>query len=353
MAQRLASHCAFFCGAIVFVAVATPVRAAGSPSKPAQSQAAEATPSAIMIAQADLLPAPPVTTEEPSPTAEEAEDEKPRAEAAPPASPRPGAARSQASPPAADRAGGVRDRVAEDGRRLEELRRLRVLAEDRKKGLQVLIDRLMNSGDREQRRVANLQRALDDEKANADQLAAQIEAVKGSLQEAREAAGKGKDEREQLRWIVGGIAGLTLIGAAIVGFLLLRARRRARELSRTAGELQAEKERRSHAKDWALVSSGRRLKLSGSGLSDQLRGVVVGRSTEVADVLIEGSEISRRHARFHLEDDRLYVTDLDSMNGVVVNNKKIPANSPFELRSGDQISIATSAFEVRSVGGQD
>jgi hypothetical protein len=305
-----------------------------------------------MVAQADRPPSPPVTSEEPGPADEEAKDEKAPAEAAPPAQPRPGARPTGTSPaPASPRA--IRDRVAEDARRLEELRRLRILAEDRKKGLQVLIDRLMNSGDREQRRVANLQRALEDEKANADQLAAQIEAVKRSLQEARDAAGKGKDEREQLRWIVGGIAGLTLIGAAIGGFLLLRARRRARELSRTAGELEAEKKRRSQAKDWALVSPSRRLKLSGSGLSDQLRGVVVGRSTEVADVLIEGSEISRRHARFHLEDDRLYVTDLDSMNGVVVNNRKIPANSPFELRSGDQIAIATSAFEVRSVGGQD
>jgi hypothetical protein len=55
------------------------------------------------------------------------------------------------------------------------------------------------------------------------------------------------------------------------------------------------------------------------------------------DIVLEGSEISRRHARIErLADGAFYITDLGSVNGVLVGNQRIPVNAPIRL-SPEQI----------------
>ena len=53
--------------------------------------------------------------------------------------------------------------------------------------------------------------------------------------------------------------------------------------------------------------------------------------------MLEGGEISRRHARIErMQDGAFYVTDLGSVNGILVGERRIPANSPVRL-SPEQI----------------
>lgn len=49
--------------------------------------------------------------------------------------------------------------------------------------------------------------------------------------------------------------------------------------------------------------------------------------------------VSRRHFRLKREGDQVYIEDLNSMNGVVVNDQKIPPYSLQPLRSGDRIVL--------------
>lgn len=264
-----------------------------------------------------------------------------------------GGARGTAGPPVSAATS------TEDRRGLEALQRERAAIDRQIKSLRAQLDKFDRRDDgRDDRQMQDLRRRLDRANDNARTLVNQIAAATSTAERARAAETEAREaarrkavederERERLLWIVGGIAFLTFLGAGIAAVLLLTARRRQRDLALAAEELKENEERRQRAGDWALTSSNRRLKLTGAALSDPQRGVVVGRSAEEADVLIEGNEVSRRHARFHLEDDRFYVTDLNSLNGVSINGKKIPANSPQRVKPGDEVSIANSHFELR------
>jgi pSer/pThr/pTyr-binding forkhead associated (FHA) protein len=46
--------------------------------------------------------------------------------------------------------------------------------------------------------------------------------------------------------------------------------------------------------------------------------------------------------------DALAVTDLDSTNGVIVNDAKIAVNTPTTLKPGDHVQFGTKKFTVRN-----
>ena len=63
---------------------------------------------------------------------------------------------------------------------------------------------------------------------------------------------------------------------------------------------------------------------------------IIGRSTECS-VMLEVPSISRRHARFYLNDGRAMLEDLNSRNGTSVNDVRLTA--PVELHDGDQVQL--------------
>ena len=66
---------------------------------------------------------------------------------------------------------------------------------------------------------------------------------------------------------------------------------------------------------------------------------VIGRTTANADYAIDARGISRRHLQFDYEDGTYYVTDLNSTNGVFVNDVKIPAGERSIVENNDIIGI--------------
>lgn len=68
---------------------------------------------------------------------------------------------------------------------------------------------------------------------------------------------------------------------------------------------------------------------------------IAGRSTE-ADIALSDDTVSRKHARFHHERGRLWVRDLGSRNGTVVNGQAVPY---YVLDQGDRVAIG--AFFMR------
>ena len=73
--------------------------------------------------------------------------------------------------------------------------------------------------------------------------------------------------------------------------------------------------------------------------------VVLGRSSE-ADITIDEPEISRIHAVLFREGGRLWLADLGSANGSLVNGYAVAAD-PIEVGSGDMLSFGPTTFALR------
>lgn len=76
-------------------------------------------------------------------------------------------------------------------------------------------------------------------------------------------------------------------------------------------------------------------------------GVVFGRSSAKSDYVISGNgNISREHCRVYRSGNELYVTDINSANGTIVNGQKLPKGGTTVVDQGDTISIAGEELEV-------
>ena len=69
------------------------------------------------------------------------------------------------------------------------------------------------------------------------------------------------------------------------------------------------------------------------------------------DIAISDPEVSRRHARFFVKDDNIFVEDLGSTNGTFLNGERI--SSPQQLRAGDVITLGESIVLVFEKAGYD
>ena len=73
------------------------------------------------------------------------------------------------------------------------------------------------------------------------------------------------------------------------------------------------------------------------------KAVELGRSLD-CDIAVVNPNVSRRHARLSLDEGRLYVEDLDSANGTVVNGRRIQGKQL--LHDGDEVRLYDVVFRV-------
>lgn len=69
------------------------------------------------------------------------------------------------------------------------------------------------------------------------------------------------------------------------------------------------------------------------------------------EIAISDPEVSRRHARFFMQDENVMVEDLGSTNGTFLNGERI--SSPQQLRAGDVITLGESIVLVFEKAGYD
>ena len=69
------------------------------------------------------------------------------------------------------------------------------------------------------------------------------------------------------------------------------------------------------------------------------------------DIAISDPEVSRRHARFFMQNDNVLVEDLGSTNGTFLNGERI--SSLQQLRPGDVITLGESIVLVFETAGYD
>lgn len=75
---------------------------------------------------------------------------------------------------------------------------------------------------------------------------------------------------------------------------------------------------------------------------DDRRSYIAGRSSEV-DLVLADDAVSRKHARFYPARGRIWVRDLGSRNGTIVNGQQVERHC---LREGDRIAIGSSLAKV-------
>jgi pSer/pThr/pTyr-binding forkhead associated (FHA) protein len=56
--------------------------------------------------------------------------------------------------------------------------------------------------------------------------------------------------------------------------------------------------------------------------------------------------VSRIHAQLHLEDGRVYLSDLDSTNGTFIGSEKLNPHKPTEVGNGDQVRLGRLALQI-------
>jgi len=87
------------------------------------------------------------------------------------------------------------------------------------------------------------------------------------------------------------------------------------------------------------------LTVQSSGKKVRVRHPVtlIGRSSE-CDLILRSSDVSKRHCQILLDDDGAWIEDLDSANGIAVNDKRVKRS---RLNNGDQLTIASHRFKVK------
>ena len=143
--------------------------------------------------------------------------------------------------------------------------------------------------------------------------------------------------------------------AVLYLFLLWMARSALKDLRRSAddgieprpGAAYADATGLHAAAGNAAVSGTPKLRVgSGAGLRigaayDLSEGAVLGRGDQ-ADIVLEDSFASSRHARLVPHGDVIVLEDLGSTNGTYLNDE--PLRGPQPLHPGDRIRIGDSAF---------
>ena len=75
------------------------------------------------------------------------------------------------------------------------------------------------------------------------------------------------------------------------------------------------------------------------------RDMLVGRHQD-AEILLQSTDISRKHAALLFRDDHVWVKDLKSTNGTFVNGERVEQEQEIELHDGDMLQFASFMFMI-------
>jgi predicted component of type VI protein secretion system len=76
---------------------------------------------------------------------------------------------------------------------------------------------------------------------------------------------------------------------------------------------------------------------------------LIGRSTD-CNLKIASSQVSRNHCRITLGDDAVYVEDLGSANGTLVDGQALPAHQPTSISPGAHLVVGPAEFLIDFTG---
>ena len=80
--------------------------------------------------------------------------------------------------------------------------------------------------------------------------------------------------------------------------------------------------------------------------------VTVGKLASRAEIVLDDPAVSRMHARFFSEINDLWLMDLNSRNGTIVNGKKLAPNEAVKVEFNDEIQFGRERFRFTFVDSQ-
>lgn len=107
----------------------------------------------------------------------------------------------------------------------------------------------------------------------------------------------------------------------------------------------------SAADAWVLNgfgANGKRIRYEIRSNDDYVRaeGVLIGRDAASCDLVLDDASVSRRHARVSLRRGQLFIEDLNSSNGTVVNGTRLAPGERARLEASSQIVIGQLSLNV-------
>jgi hypothetical protein len=100
------------------------------------------------------------------------------------------------------------------------------------------------------------------------------------------------------------------------------------------------------------AQSAIRIVLGDTGLARAYLGLIVGRHPALCDRILDDLTISHRHCRFSIRDERLYVEDLNSLNGTRVDGRELFPFEPLPVAEGATVSLSRLTLTVARVDGR-
>ncbi len=74
--------------------------------------------------------------------------------------------------------------------------------------------------------------------------------------------------------------------------------------------------------------------------------LIIGRNSELADAVITSMNIGKIHAEIILEGEKVYIRDLNSLNGTYINDARVQVYSLVEIKNGDKLMFADIEYRV-------
>jgi pSer/pThr/pTyr-binding forkhead associated (FHA) protein len=71
-----------------------------------------------------------------------------------------------------------------------------------------------------------------------------------------------------------------------------------------------------------------------------------GKHVDLSPFNAQEKGVSRIHAQIHMDDNKLYITDMDSTNGTLVDGVRLQAHHPQLLRQGSQIVLGRLSMQI-------
>ncbi|QCX38343.1 FHA domain-containing protein [Aureibaculum algae] len=74
--------------------------------------------------------------------------------------------------------------------------------------------------------------------------------------------------------------------------------------------------------------------------------LLIGRKKHGADIEIDDPSVGRKHATIENKAGKIYIKDLESLNGTYVNDKRIESNKLIEVSLKDKIKVVSESIEI-------
>tara|TARA_R110002167_G_scaffold138307_1_gene325486 strand:- start:776 stop:1237 length:462 start_codon:yes stop_codon:yes gene_type:complete len=88
------------------------------------------------------------------------------------------------------------------------------------------------------------------------------------------------------------------------------------------------------------------LRINGNALIRSTEGQFIGRQANISQHVISHEKIGRKHARLFIENDTLFIQDINSTNGTEVNGTAIIDSEAAKLVHGAQLKLGTVLMQV-------